>query len=322
MSRLRQEILRAFLERRDILSGEELSKGLGVSRSSIWKHIQGLRDQGYQILSCPKLGYRLVVRPDGLLPAEIRAGLSTEIIGKEILHFKEISSTNDLGLKLARQGYPEGTLIIAECQSCGRGRLDRSWVSPEGGIYLSLILRPQASPDRVPFLTLLAGVAVAKGIKKILNLPLLLKWPNDLLINGKKVSGILTEMEAELDKVNFTVVGIGINVNVRADQLPERPDYPAISLMVEMGREVDRRPLLQEILLAIEDGYLEFKAGNYTSILEAYRELDGILGKKAKIKTLQGVIEGEAEGIEKDGALRLRLSNGRVKRIRSGEVIL
>lgn len=319
---MQKEILEALIQTKEgYLSGQDLSKRLGVSRTSIWKHIQGLRNQGYKILSYPKLGYRFVSQPDSLLPAEIRWGLSTRIIGREVLYSKETTSTNDLARELANKGCEEGALVIAEHQRAGKGRLGRSWFSPEGGIYLSLVLRPRTNPASVPLLTLLAGVAVAQTIRRKLDLEALLKWPNDVLVNNKKVCGILAEMEAELDIVNFVILGIGVNVNIETGKLPERLNYPATSLMEEKGERVDRKELVQEILSGVETLYLSFKGQDYTPILKEWRALDSTFKKRIKVKTLQGILDGEAQGIDGDGALRLRLSNGKTKKVLSGEVI-
>lgn len=245
--------------------------------------------------------------------------VKSQILGRSVRYFKEIASTNDLACRMARVGYEEGTLIIAEHQTAGKGRLGRSWLSPEGGVYLSLILRPMIEPDSMPILTMLAGVATAKAIRRITNLEAVLKWPNDILINNKKVSGILAEMEVEAGIPHFVILGIGINANIETGILRLKN---ATSLMDEMGEGIDRRELIKELLVGIEDLYLPFKEHHdHSHILREWEGLDSTFGRMVKVKTLTGVLEGKAEGIDKDGAMRILLPNGEIKRLKAGEVI-
>ena len=213
-----------FLREKEYISGEVLAQKLGISRVAVWKQIQRLKDMGYEIIADQNLGYCLISRPDLLIPQEVQIGLFTKYIGKEIYHFPELKSTNIIAKEKAShraEGMDEGTLIIAERQSAGKGRLGREWFSPAGGIWLSIILFPQLSPSYISRITLITAVAVIKAIKIYTQIESQIKWPNDILINEKKVCGILTEMSAELDIINWVVVGIGINVNIDHRKFPE-----------------------------------------------------------------------------------------------------
>ncbi|GAJ11566.1 unnamed protein product, partial [marine sediment metagenome] len=232
-----------FLREKEYVSGEVLAQKLSISRVAIWKQIQKLKDMGYKITSDQNLGYCLVSRPDLLLPQEIQRGLSTKYIGKEIYYFPELKSTNIMAKEKAlhrAEGISEGTLIIAERQSAGKGRLGREWFSPAGGIWLSIILYPQLSPSYISRITLMTAVAVVKAIKVCTQIESQIKWPNDILINEKKVCGILTEMSAELDIINWVVVGIGINVNIDYREFPEDIQENTISLKEASSKEVLR----------------------------------------------------------------------------------
>ncbi|MGB9612597.1 MAG: biotin--[acetyl-CoA-carboxylase] ligase [Candidatus Margulisiibacteriota bacterium] len=240
---------------------------------------------------------------------------------KSIFYYQEVSSTNDLAKDLAKKGSEEGTMVIAERQTKGRGRFGRTWFSPEGGIYLSLILRPQVNPKVIPLITLLAGVAVAEAIKALYALSVMLKWPNDVLINGKKVSGILTEMESGIEAINFVIVGIGINANIETRRWFKELDYPATSLMEELGKRIEIKKLINEVQAKIENFYFLFKQGNYSPILEAYRNLDATFEKIVEIKTTKEVIKGKAMGIDNYGSLKLKLLTGEKTKVCCGEVI-
>ncbi len=221
---MREKILNILRDRKEgYISGEELSKKLGISRTAIWKHIQALKREGYKINSQKRSGYSLISVPDLLLRYEIEKGLKTKILGKKIYHFKEIGSTNDFATELARKGIGEGAIVIAETQTKGKGRLGREWSSPFGGLWLSIILKPKILPTQAPRMTVIAALGAAKTIKKLYSLDAFIKWPNDVLIRSqisdiryqmKKVCGILTEMGAEQDTVNYVVIGIGANLNV------------------------------------------------------------------------------------------------------------
>ena len=299
------------------VSGETLALELSVSRTAIWKHIKALRDEGYVIESSPNLGYILAGRPDVLTPGEIKAGLKTGIIGKEIKYFKETESTNTTAREMAGKAA-EGTIVIAESQTGGRGRMGRKWLSPEGGIWLSIILKPKMQPVYAPRITFLAGVAVAKTIRS-LGLEAKIKWPNDVLVRGKKVCGILTEIEAEIDLIDYCVVGIGIDANVDTESFPEEFRESSTSLKKELGHEINRVAFLQRLLEEFEVRYLKLQKEGFLPILEEWRSMSATIGEWVKITTQSRIIYGEATGVDNDGALIVETGEGKLEKIVSGD---
>ncbi|MFQ6052233.1 MAG: biotin--[acetyl-CoA-carboxylase] ligase [Candidatus Hydrothermarchaeota archaeon] len=312
---MRKKILEALKNKKgSYVSGEELSKKLGISRTAIWKHVNALKEEGYLIESYPKLGYRLIEAPDLFFPEEIKENLKTEFLGNEIYYFKEIGSTMDYAKDLGTKGIPEGALVISEIQTKGRGRLSREWQSPFGGIWLSLLLRPKISPVHAPKITLLSGIAVTKTIKKECDLDARLKWPNDVIINGKKVCGILTEISAEIDRINFVVVGIGINVN---NELPKELERSATTIRKESKRSFSRLKILKSLLEEFESLYVLFKK-NQTFIVDEWKKYSDTLNKPVRITTPDRVIEGLALDIDEEGRLIVK-TNESVERIVSGD---
>ena len=298
------------------VSGEELARELAVSRSAVWKRIQALRDEGYMIKSSTNLGYSLVSSPDTLEPVKIKAGLKTGIIGKNIQYFKETKSTNIIAREIAGL-VEEGTVVIAESQTGGRGRLGRKWISPEGGIWLSIIIKPRIQPSHAPSITLLAGVSVAKTIRSY-GLEAGIKWPNDVLINGKKVCGILTEIEGEIDLIDYCVVGIGIDANVDIEAFPEEIRENSTSLKKELGHEIDRVEFVQRLLLEFEGLYLKSQKEGFSSILEEWRDMSATIGEWVKITTQTRTIYGEAIGVDNEGALILETGEGKLEKVVAG----
>lgn len=298
------------------ISGERLAHELSVSRTAIWKHIRELREAGYMIESSTNLGYFLVGTPDSLTPAEIKAGLKTRVIGRNIQYFKETESTNLIAREIA-SSVEEGTVVIAESQTGGRGRLGRKWLSPEGGIWLSIILKPKIQPQYAPRITLLAGVSVAKTIRS-LGIPAKIKWPNDVLINGKKVCGILTEIEAEMDMIDYCVVGIGIDANVDTESFPEEFRESSTSLKKEFGKDINRVEFVQKLLSEFDALYLKFQREDFSSILEEWRNMSATIGEYVKITTQTRMIYGEAIGVDNEGALILETGEGQLEKIVAG----
>jgi BirA family biotin operon repressor/biotin-[acetyl-CoA-carboxylase] ligase len=304
---MKGQILNALRERSDYLSGETLSKQLGISRVSIWKHIRSLKKDGYAIEASSK-GYRLAFSPDLLLPCEFPD------LEQEIHYFPEIGSTMDAARELAKKGAKEGTIVIAEAQSRGRGRLSRQWLSPEGGIYFTLILRPRISPAYAPRINLMAAIAVAATIRKLFGLKAELKWPNDVLIKGKKVCGILAEMDAEMDVVNFVNVGIGINANA---SIP-RFEKTATSLKDALGREISRKELLNVLIMEIERRQpLLMKA----DLLREWKRLSATLNKEVRVMSLGEEVMGQAIDIDGTGALILKSKDGSLRTVLAGDCI-
>ncbi|MBN2119671.1 MAG: biotin--[acetyl-CoA-carboxylase] ligase [Candidatus Omnitrophica bacterium] len=315
---MRVEILNFLKDKENYSSGEDIAHKLALSRQALWKHMQELRHLGYDIVAVPHLGYRLLKIPDKLYPWEIKYRLNTKFLGKHIHYFEKISSTMDVAWDLGKEKTSEGTLVCAEHQTKGRGRLRRHWVSPKSkGLYFSLILRPDVLPSKIPCITLLSSVAVSLAIKKMVDISLSIKWPNDILIDNAKLAGILTELSAEQDKINFVVVGIGVNVNNTRTDLPKG----AVSLYSSFGKKFDRIGLLRIILEEFEKVYLDFKANGPAFIIDQWRKLSYIWGSRVKVTLSSGKIEGEALDLDSDGALLVRTSSGVVTKVVAGDIV-
>jgi BirA family transcriptional regulator, biotin operon repressor / biotin---[acetyl-CoA-carboxylase] ligase len=314
---VKEKILDFLNKKHDYLSGDQISRHLGISRQGLWKHIQELKDLGYEIVAVPHLGYRLESCPDRLFDFEVGRCLHTKFVGKKIHYFDYLSSTMDLAMQLGMRGSASGTLVLAEAQVKGRGRLGREWFSPKyKGIYLSLILRPMISPAASPVLTLMSAVSICETAKEFLGLEAQIKWPNDVLIHNKKVSGILTEMNAEMDKVNFVVIGIGLNVNNdKKTLLPQ-----ATSLKQEQGQEINRVALLQELLRRIESNYFLLQDHGAGEIINKWRSFTLTLGTRVKVDYQGKQVEGQALDIDSDGALLVRKDSGLTQKVSSGDV--
>jgi len=300
-------------------SGEELAKALGVSRVAVWKHVKTLRDTGYVIEAKPKLGYRLLKEADILKPTLVKEGLRTNFIGCEVRCYDAVPSTQSVVKEAAERGFREGFVAIAEEQTAGRGRRGRSWVSPRGGLWLSILLKPGLPPPKLPLLMLAAGLAVSKAVETTCGLKAELKWPNDVLINGRKVAGILAEASVEADLVHYVVLGIGVNVN---NDLPVKLKEEATTLKEQLGSSVARVKLVQELLKALEDEYLTLKRGGYQEVLDGWRARSSILKSEVMVSLMGEAYEGVAEDVDGDGALILRLKDGSLKRFLAGDVTL
>jgi len=313
------EILRECPE--EYLSGEEISRRLAVSRTAIWKHMQTLKQAGYEIEAHPRQGYRMQNRPDLLLPYEIRNGLDTKIVGqKEIYYFAELDSTNNEGKKQANLGCPEGSIVLSESQHGGRGRLSRGWFSPAGkGIWLSVVLRPTFNPYDAPKCTLLAAVAVTKAIRRVTQVECGIKWPNDILYKGKKIVGILTEMSAEMDAINHIVIGMGINVNISEQEFPAELKDIATSLSLATGQEISRLRLLNAVLIELEQGYEQVLQRGFSEMLNEWRRLSVTLGQQVNVVGGGREFSGIAVDIDHDGALLVETNSG-LEKVLAGDV--
>ncbi len=306
------------------VSGELISSKLSVSRTAIWKHIRNFKEEGYIIESAPKKGYLLSKASDPITADEIRQGLSTKVFGKKnIVFLNEIDSTNTRAKELAAQGAPEGTLVIAEKQTSGRGRRGRVWFSPPGGgIYFSLILRPVISPSETPRITLMTAVVAAETLISLVKLKLRIKWPNDILVNGSKLAGILTEISTEMDAVNYIVVGIGLNVNTQLEDLPKEIKKTATSILIETGKPFPRIKLIQHYLKLYEKYYDMFKKNDFKPIMKRWRELADIIGKQIRVDVIGKTHIGKVVDVDNDGVLILKDDKGVLQRIFSGDVTL
>jgi BirA family transcriptional regulator, biotin operon repressor / biotin---[acetyl-CoA-carboxylase] ligase len=315
------EILRLLKETEGgYLSSARLSAQLGISRAAIWKQVGALREQGYVIDALPSKGYRLGAGPDRLLSKEIQDGLKTAVIGREIVCFAETDSTNHRAALLAEGGAKDGTVIVAEAQSAGKGRLGRRWTSPAGvNLYLSIILRPTIAPRAAPLLTFLSSLATARTIELESGLRPTVKWPNDVLLGGCKVAGLLNEMNAETERVNYVILGIGVNLNMTQEQFPADLRYPATSLALTLQRPVDRVRFCRRLLGEIDSLYRDYPAGQ-EAILAGWLAYFDLLDQKVVVEEPSRTIVGIVTGIAADGALLLALENGGSERILAGDV--
>lgn len=256
--------------------------------------------------------------PKAFTGNELRKNLKTKYFGRKDFFLPKVDSTNDTAKKMAREGIEEGTLIVSEIQEKGRGRTDREWISPIGGIWCSLVLRPDISPEQAPQITLVAGIAIANVIHRLYNLDARIKWPNDVLIGKRKFCGILTEMEARMDRVTFVVMGIGLNANVDIDGFPEEIKEGSTSLERELGRKVNRAELLSEILNELEKHYDVFVKNGFKEFASTWQDMSSTIGKKVRIVQKDGKIEGEAIKITGEGALMIKKEDGSIEMVIAG----
>ncbi|HNR43835.1 MAG TPA: biotin--[acetyl-CoA-carboxylase] ligase [Methanofastidiosum sp.] len=314
---MKSKILEILEEKGDYVSGEEISKEIGISRAAVWKHIKKLRELGYEIESKTNEGYKLIKSPEKQIKFELERLLDTKIIGKKILFFEEVDSTNNKAKQIALEEN-EGTVVISEMQTSGRGRRGRGWYSPKGGIYVSFLLKPNVSPEKASQLTLVSSLALVETLNAMNNnLNAKIKWPNDVLISGKKISGILTELSSDMEKINYIVVGIGVNLNTEKEILPEN----GTSLKIEMKEEVSNKLFLKSFLEHYDSIYQEYLNGDIDQIIERWKNNSDTLGKKVKIIGINETYEGLAKDIDENGALILKTKEKEIK-IYSGDVSL
>jgi len=301
------------------LSGEELARRLGCSRAAVWKQIGALRRLGYRIEARRAHGYALAAAPDRLGPAELAPHLAGR--WRDIRWLAETDSTQRVARELGRAGAPEGTVVIAEAQTAGRGRLGRTWHSPRGvNLYCSIVLRPPLSPAAVPQVALVAGVAAAAALAETPGLAPRLKWPNDVLIDGRKVAGILTEMEAEVERVHHVILGIGVNLNAPRAAFPPALRERATSLFLATGRRVDRAAVTGRLLAALEARYGRFLEGGFEAVRAEWESYSCLTGTDVRVASAEGEMAGRVLGLDTDGALMLARPDGTSTRIVAGEV--
>jgi len=303
------------------LSGEEISRRLGITRTGVWKRIRNLRESGYIIEASTRSGYRLVQSPDLLLSQEIQPILKTKWMGKKIHYYAEIDSTNSAAYQLALKGAREGEIVIAESQAKGRGRLGRQWASPAfSNLYLSVILRPELLPHKASLITFMAAVAAADAIENYSGLTPVIKWPNDLLLKGRKVAGLLNEIHSETDRIHFIILGMGINLNMDRDSCPLEVRARATSLKEETGQAISRKEFVCVLLKQLEQWYERFLEEGGGPVLKAWRDRARIKGKEVKVTSFGDVLSGRAIDVDSDGALILRTRDGERKRIVAGDI--
>ena len=316
---MKEKILELLKQADGYVSGQMICEQLNVSRTAVWKNINALKREGYQIDSVNNKGYRLISEPDLLNEMRIREYLQTKWLAKRIIYLPVTDSTNTQAKKMGEEGAEHGTLVVTQCQTAGRGRRGRSWESPEGNVYFTFLLRPEVEISRASMITLVAALAVAKAVDDVTGLDSKIKWPNDVVANGKKLCGILTESSSDLEYINYAVVGIGINVNQNA--FPEEIAETASSLLLETGHTVDRGQLLGVFLNRFEQYYETFiQTEDMSGLRDVYNEKLVNCGREVKIieKDRERVLK--ALGIDNDGGLVVENSEGERESIISGEV--
>ena len=315
---MKDKILSTLENGGEYVSGEELSKNLGVCRTAVWKNIKALRDEGYIISSSTKRGYRLEGVPDILNKQLICGGLDVSSAGTDMLILKTVDSTNDEAKRMAANGAPSGLIIAAENQTGGKGRLGRSWCSDSGGLYFTLLLRPELPPADIAGITLSAGYAVCLAIREYTGLDALIKWPNDVIIGNRKVCGILTEMAAQSDRIDYVVIGIGINVN--HSEFPGEIKNKATSLFIETGERIDRNKLFRLVIEKLDKVLGSFLFSLSAEDMEGFKDLCATMGRRVTLERSGVTISGEAVDITSSGELVIKDDNGKEYNINSGEV--
>jgi len=318
------EILTALRANPDGVSGAEIAGQLGITRAAIWGHIEELRQLGYDIEAGPHSGYRLVSAPDALHADDLLARLGrTEIVGRDIRVFEQTTSTNDVIEKLARDGVKEGAVVFAESQTRGRGRLGRVWLSPaRKGIWFSVLLRPDLRPQETTQLTVASATALRRAIQSESGLDPEIKWPNDILIRGKKVAGILTELSAELNRVKHVILGIGVDANQNVNEFPAELRKTATSLKIETGKMISRPELATAILRELDHDYARVCGDFFADVADEWEAHCTTIGRTVTIQIGGRRVRGRAESLGDDGALLLRTEHGHLERITGGDVTL
>jgi BirA family transcriptional regulator, biotin operon repressor / biotin---[acetyl-CoA-carboxylase] ligase len=323
-SEVRKKLLDAFTTANgEYLSGQYLANLIGCSRTAVWKHIEELRKHGFELEAIQRKGYRIIKTPDQISADEIRLGLTTKFLGQSI-HFQEcVDSTQKIAKTLSYDNAAEGTVVIAEQQESGRGRLNRIWYSPKyTGVWMSMILRPNIPLQKAPQLTLITAVAVVQAIEEVTNLSPQIKWPNDILLNGKKVTGILTELQAEADRIFAIIIGVGINVNQKLEDYPEDIQNIATSLSIETGEKISRAQIIRSVFSHFERLYLLYLEQGFTPIKLLWESYAISIGKTIIARTVNENIRGKALGITEDGVLMLEDEDGKIHHIYSADIDL
>ena len=298
----------------------ELCRELNVSRTAVWKVINQLKEEGYSIEAVPNKGYRITGIPDIVSASEISSRLGTRWAGKTVKYFETVDSTNDRAKKLADEGAPNGLLVVADCQEGGKGRRGRAWSSPKGEmIAMTLLIRPHMRPEKASMVTLVMGLAAARACRRAAGISVQIKWPNDIVVNGKKLCGILTEMGAELNEIHYLVIGTGINVNIKA--FPEELTEKATSLYLETGKDISRAQLIQYCMEEFEECYEVFmRTQDMSGLIEEYNSLLVNRGREVCVLEPGCEYRGIAKGINQDGELLIETEDGGSRAVYAGEV--
>lgn len=317
---MKAEILTLLRQRQDYISGQELCEKFGVSRTAVWKAVNQLKKEGYVIEAVQNKGYRLADVPEILSKDELESRIRTAWAGSPVYFYDEVDSTNIQAKRLAEEQAPHGSLVVADKQTAGRGRRGREWESPAGSnVYFTILLRPQFHPGQASMLTLVMALSVAKGIKSLTGAEAGIKWPNDIVLNGRKIVGILTEMSAEPDFIHHVVIGVGINVAKQG--FPEELEQKAAALETELGRKVSRAALIQKIMEYFEEDYTVFvKAGDMSLLIGEYNCRLVNLDREVCVLDPAGEFNGIARGIDKNGELLVEVLDGSIRQVYAGEV--
>jgi BirA family biotin operon repressor/biotin-[acetyl-CoA-carboxylase] ligase len=307
----------------EYLSGQDLSDVLRISRVAVWKHIKKIRELGYKIESKQKLGYRLESNTDMLLPWEITAGLKTKIFGKHAYYFDSIDSTQKQAMKMSSDEASNGTIIIAEKQTSGKGRLGRKWISPKGGIWFSIILHPKFDISVITLFPIASALALSNAIEKTLNIKSEVKWPNDITIKGKKVAGMLVDASLESNKIENLVLGVGINFDVDVKQIEKilrgTPNFYGVASLSEQNKTIKPILLVQSFLTELEQMYDLLNMGDTKKIIRDWTKKSSTIGQNIELHTENGKIKGKAIRIDDDGALVIS-ENNKSRRVTSGDI--
>ncbi|TCN23067.1 biotin--[acetyl-CoA-carboxylase] ligase [Mesobacillus foraminis] len=323
-SELRKRLIEAFTDAGgEFLSGQHLAEIAGCSRTAVWKHIEELRKEGFVFEAVKRKGYKILQTPEKVSADEISLGLKTAFLGRTIHYEESVSSTQKIAHRLVTDGVSDGTVVVAEEQTSGKGRMDRQWHSPKySGVWMSVILKPNLPPPRAPQLTLVAAVAVVQAIEELTGLMPQIKWPNDILVGGKKVTGILTELQADSDRIKAVIIGIGINVNQQYEDFPEELLHTASSLAIESGKPISRASLIQSVLSRLEKLYITYLQNGFHPIKLLWESYAISIGKNIIARTLTGEIKGKALGITEDGVLMIEQEDGAVRQVYSADILL
>lgn len=317
---MEDKILNELKKAEDYISGEYLSETLNVSRTAIWKHIKNLKSKGYIIEGISNKGYKLISSPDLLTKSELLPLLKTSLIGKNVIHFDDIDSTNIKAKELAQKDIEDGSIIVAEKQTLGSGRFNRQWVSPKGGLWFTLILRPNIPPNEAPKITQIAAASIYKTLNDF-DINVTIKWPNDILLNGKKLCGILAEMKCDMDSVHYLVLGIGMNININESDFDEAVKPIATSLKIEYNRDFNRSEILSVFLNHFETLYNKFINNlDLSDTISICRDHSNIFGKKAKLITYNKEEIVTCISLSDAGDLIVRDSSGNEKAVLAGEI--
>ena len=320
MGSKKTEVLRALRETEGYVSGQELCEKLEISRTAVWKYMKQLQEEGYEIEAVRNKGYHLGETPDVLCESEVKSRINTKWAGCRVEVLDEVDSTNTQAKRLAEEGAPSGTLVVSDYQSLGKGRRGRVWDSPKGSsVYMTLLLRPSILPARASMLTLVMGLSVTQAVKDVTGLEATIKWPNDVVLDSKKVVGILTEMSAQVDYIDYVVIGVGINVNMT--EFPEPLKDMAVSLRQITGHKINRAVLIGEVMKRFEENYGIFeKTQDFSGLLEAYQKVSANYGKNVRVLEPQNEYTGVCKGINSMGELLVETENGEIKEVYGGEV--